>query len=136
MLGWYSNNILEVIGNKDELMKFHNSFKKDETPNSKSISFEKLYPVPVELFENIQDRYEWCQENWNLGYDDELECEKIIIEDKSISYHFITEYPPLYWINYVCKQLPNLTFNIEFDGLLKDCRNEDIYVRCSMVYKG
>lgn len=134
IMGFYTDNILTVTGKKDELMKFHNSFKKDGP--SKSISLEKLYPVPKELLGNRKGMDKWCNENWNIDYTDELECDKIIISEKSISYHFTTKWePPFSWIDYVSEEFPSLVFELEYDDLVENSRGNEVCIRCTEYWE-
>lgn len=134
-MGFYTKNILKVEGYIGQL-RFYDSFRTEEFDSIREITFGELYPVPEEIFFNDNDDYEkthkWCEENWGMNYDYKVTlCEKIIIEDETITYVFFMERPPILWIDYVSQMFPNLKFNLKYEKLITDSQGNEEYVECS-----
>ena len=105
-------NGMEVSGTPEALQQFKDSLA---LPNIKGESvpfaFSQLVPVPEDQKNNW---YEWCYANWSTNW--EPYDVDISIFEKSVEISFYTAWgPPINWIRAVCKKIPDLVINLNYE---------------------
>ena len=112
----WCQNLMIVSGSEDEISKFEESNKTDESP----LTFSAAVPRPASEEENW---YDWNCENWgtkwdacNVGVNHDYEQGWVRDEeDIAISYSFETAWsPPAEWFGRMSAQWPDLKFILNY----------------------